>query len=145
VKHRYFAIPNTGVPVVEVAAAGLKMAETLVRLRRSVGLAKSEHINAPFRTPPREAVDQARRTFGFKWMAKRSRHCPKQGCCSPGYARNSCRRMNSCFPAFDSVGSWSPTAPYRRSMLAVLNAVNASTEVLDVWPRERVKQISHRE
>jgi allantoin racemase len=57
VKHRYFAIPNTGVPVVEVAAAGLKMAETLVRLRRSVGLAKSEHINAPFRTPPREAVD----------------------------------------------------------------------------------------
>jgi hypothetical protein len=50
--------------VVEVAACGLKMAETLVALRRSIGLRKSEHPNAPFRTPPAAALDEARRTFG---------------------------------------------------------------------------------
>jgi allantoin racemase len=64
-RHAYLQVPNTGVPVVEVAACGLKMAETLVALRRSIGLRKSEHPNAPFRTPPAAALDEARRTFGF--------------------------------------------------------------------------------
>jgi allantoin racemase len=64
-RHSYLQVPNTGVPVVEVSACGLKMAETLVALRRSIGLRKSEHPNAPFRTPPAAALDEARRTFGF--------------------------------------------------------------------------------
>ncbi|MSQ20431.1 MAG: hypothetical protein EXR39_12945 [Betaproteobacteria bacterium] len=63
-RYRYFAVPNTGVPVVEVAACGLKMAETLVALKRNIGLTKSEHPNAPFRTPPADALQQARTTFG---------------------------------------------------------------------------------
>ena len=40
------------------------MAETLVSLRRSVGLCKSEHPNAPFRTPPAAALEQVRKDFG---------------------------------------------------------------------------------
>ncbi len=64
-RHAYLQIPHTGVPVVEVAACGLKLAETLVALRRSIGLRKSEHPNAPFRTPPAEALDEALRTFGI--------------------------------------------------------------------------------
>jgi allantoin racemase len=62
-RHAYLQVPNTGVPVVEVAACGLKLAETLVALRNSIGLRKSEHPNAPFRTPPAAAIEEARRTF----------------------------------------------------------------------------------
>ena len=62
-RHRYFTIPDTGVPVVEVAACGLKMAETLVTLKRSISLNKSEHPNAPFRTPDAAALAQVRGTF----------------------------------------------------------------------------------
>lgn len=64
-KFGYTTVPGTGVPVVEVASCGLKLAEALVGLRRSVGLAKSEHPNAPFRTPPADAVALACRTFGI--------------------------------------------------------------------------------
>jgi len=63
-RHGYLEIPGTGVPVVEVAACGVRMAETLVALRRNVGLRKSEHVNAPFRTPPAPVLAQARQTFG---------------------------------------------------------------------------------
>jgi allantoin racemase len=65
IKYRFFTIPNTGVPVVDCAACGLKLAEILVSLRRSMGLAKSEHVNAPFRTPPRDIVDRVRNEFGL--------------------------------------------------------------------------------
>jgi hypothetical protein len=58
-------VPNTGVPVVEVSACGLKLAETLAHLQRSVNLRKSEHVNAPFRTPPRAVVDEMRKKFGI--------------------------------------------------------------------------------
>ncbi len=64
-RHRYLEIPGTGVPVVEVAACGLKMAETLVALRRKIGLRKSEHPNAPFRTPAAQALAQAMGDFGI--------------------------------------------------------------------------------
>ncbi len=64
-RHRYYAVPDTGVPVMEVAACGLRMAETLVALWRNIGLKKSEHPNAPFRTPAAEALEQARSTFGI--------------------------------------------------------------------------------
>lgn len=65
VKHNFNSIPNTGVPVIETAACGLKFAQTMVSLKRSNGLAKSQHMHAPFRTPPRETVNQVRRTFGL--------------------------------------------------------------------------------
>jgi len=58
-------VPNTGVPVVEVSACGLKLAQTLAELRRTVSLNKSEHVNAPFRTPPRALVDEMRKKFGI--------------------------------------------------------------------------------
>lgn len=64
-RHRYTTIPGTGVPVVEVAACGLKMAETLISLRRSIGLTKSEHPNAPFRTPDAQSMATARQLFGL--------------------------------------------------------------------------------
>jgi len=65
IKYQFFSIPNTGVPVVDCAACGLKLAEMLVTMRRSIGLTKSEHINAPFRTPPRDVLDRVRRMFGL--------------------------------------------------------------------------------
>jgi allantoin racemase len=64
-KHKFFTVPDTGVPVVEVSACGLKLAETLAHLYRNVNLRKSEHVNAPFRTPPREIVDEMRKKFGI--------------------------------------------------------------------------------
>lgn len=65
VKNQFFNIPNTGVPVVDCAACGLKLAEMLASLRRSVGLTKSEHVNAPFISPPRDLLDRVRREFGL--------------------------------------------------------------------------------
>ncbi len=65
IKHRFFTVPNTGVPVVDCAACGLKLAEMLVCMRRTIGLSKSEHIHAPFRTPPRDVLDRARRDFNL--------------------------------------------------------------------------------
>lgn len=70
-KHGYFSIPGTGVPVVEVSACGLKLLESLVSLGSTAGLRKSEHVNAPFRTPPAQAVQQALADFG---MHRRSDH-----------------------------------------------------------------------
>lgn len=64
-KYKFFTIPNTGVPVVEVSACGLKLAQTMADLQRTISLRKSEHIHAPFRTPAREAVDEARRKFSI--------------------------------------------------------------------------------
>ncbi len=64
-KHRFYTIPNTGVPVVDVTACGLRLAEALVNLKRTVDLKKSEYITAPFRTPPREILDNARKVFGL--------------------------------------------------------------------------------
>jgi allantoin racemase len=64
-KHNFNHIPNTGVPVIEVSACGLKFAETLVRLRRSIGLAKSEHIHSPFRTPPRDVIADVKNRYGL--------------------------------------------------------------------------------
>jgi allantoin racemase len=65
-RHKYFSIPNTGVPVVEVAACGLKIAESLVALRRAVGLAKSEQPGSPFRSPERAEIDGVLKTFGLR-------------------------------------------------------------------------------
>jgi allantoin racemase len=66
IKHQFFTIPNTGVSVVDSAACGLKLAEMLVSLRQSMKLTTSEHVNAPFRTPPRDILDRVRLEFGIK-------------------------------------------------------------------------------
>jgi allantoin racemase len=65
-QHGYFSVPDTGVPVVEVSACGLKMLESLVSLQHTAHLRKSEHVNAPFRTPPADAVQDALVNFGMR-------------------------------------------------------------------------------
>lgn len=65
VKHNFNSIANTGVPVIETTACGLKFAQTLVSLKRSIGLAKSQHIHSPFRTPPRDVVNSVRNSYGI--------------------------------------------------------------------------------
>ncbi|OWT65804.1 hypothetical protein CEY11_03500 [Candidimonas nitroreducens] len=65
VRHGFHTIGNTGVPVIETTACGLKFAQTLVSLKRSIGLKKSEHIHAPFHTPPRDVLNEVRATFGL--------------------------------------------------------------------------------
>ena len=64
-KQKYFQVPGTGVPVVDPTACALKWAEMLAALRKVDGLEKSQHPASPMRTPPREAIDRARRTFGL--------------------------------------------------------------------------------
>lgn len=61
--HGYGEIPGTGVPVVDCSAAGLKLAESLVDLRRSVGLQKSTALY--FRNPPEEVMEKVRRVHGL--------------------------------------------------------------------------------
>jgi len=63
VKHGFHSIPNTGVPVLETTACGLKFAQTLVSLKRSIGLVKSEHIHSRFKTPPQELMNDVRKKF----------------------------------------------------------------------------------
>jgi allantoin racemase len=65
-RHRYFTVPGSGVPVVEVAACGLRMAESLAALKRAVGLAKSEQAGSPFRSPSSAETDSVLRTFGLR-------------------------------------------------------------------------------
>lgn len=65
VKHGFHTVGNTGVPVIETTACGLKFAQTLVSLKRSMNLAKSQHVNAPFRTPPQDVLNAVRNQFGL--------------------------------------------------------------------------------
>lgn len=62
-RNNFWTVPGTGVPIVECAASGLKMAELLVGLGRGLGLTTSQHPRSPFRTPPREALERVRRDF----------------------------------------------------------------------------------
>lgn len=48
----YTEVANTGVPVVTPLPAMIKLAESLVDLRRTVGLAKSEAVVSPYRSTP---------------------------------------------------------------------------------------------
>lgn len=64
-RHQFFSVPNTGVPLVEVSACGLKSLESMIELERRVGLRKSEHIHSPFRTPTDGLVSKALTTFGY--------------------------------------------------------------------------------
>lgn len=53
----YNEVAGTGVPVVTALPAMIKLAESLVDLRRSIGLVKSEAVNSPYRSTPDEVVD----------------------------------------------------------------------------------------
>ena len=64
-KEKFVKIPNTSVPVVDSTACGLKFAELLGNLRRTTGLEKSQHETSPYRTPPKEIIDQVRKKFNF--------------------------------------------------------------------------------
>jgi allantoin racemase len=61
--HGYNEISGTGVPVLDCSAAGLKMAETLAGLHKSIGLNKSSALF--FRRPPADVVERIRRAHGF--------------------------------------------------------------------------------
>lgn len=62
-KARFVQVPNTGVPVVDSTAAGLRFAELLAGLRRTTGLEKSQGEHSPYKTPPQDVMDRARRAF----------------------------------------------------------------------------------
>lgn len=61
--HGYNEIPGTGVPVVDCSAAGLKLAETLVDLKKSIGLRKSTSLY--FRQPPGDTLAEVRSVHGL--------------------------------------------------------------------------------
>lgn len=55
-KAGYNEVAGTGVPVVTPLPAMIKLAEALVDLRRSVGIAKSEAVVSPYRSTPEEVL-----------------------------------------------------------------------------------------
>jgi allantoin racemase len=55
----------SGVPILETTVCGLKFAEMMVTLRRTIGLGKGQSSTSWFRTPPRALVDQVRRDYGI--------------------------------------------------------------------------------
>ncbi|NMC13037.1 MAG: hydantoin racemase [Chloroflexi bacterium] len=61
--HGYNEIPGTGVPVLDCSAAGLKMAEALIDLRRSIGLRKSTALF--YKNPPAEVIERIRKVHGL--------------------------------------------------------------------------------
>ena len=62
----YNEVTGTGVPVVTPLPAMIKLAESLVDLRRSVGIAKSEAVVSPYRSTPDEVLkDLAVRGIGM--------------------------------------------------------------------------------
>jgi allantoin racemase len=62
----YHEVTGTGVPVVAPLPAMVKMAESMVDLRRSVGYSKTEAVISPYRsTPERTLQDMADRRIGL--------------------------------------------------------------------------------
>ncbi|QYY33955.1 hypothetical protein K2O51_34745 (plasmid) [Cupriavidus pinatubonensis] len=54
----YREVRDTGVPVVRGPAAMVKLAESTVDLRRSLGLTKSEAVTGAYRTTPAHALEE---------------------------------------------------------------------------------------
>lgn len=52
----YNEVANTGVPVITPLPAMVKLAESMVDLRRSIGLTKSEAVVSPYRSTPDEVL-----------------------------------------------------------------------------------------
>lgn len=62
----YNEVANTGVPVITPLPAMIKLAESLVDLRRSVGITKSEAVVSPYRSTPNEVLqDLSARGIGM--------------------------------------------------------------------------------
>lgn len=61
--HGYHEIPGTGVPVLDCSAAGLKMAEALGDLAKTIGLTKSKALY--FRRPDAQIMERVRRAHGL--------------------------------------------------------------------------------
>lgn len=62
----YNEVAGTGVPVVTPLPAMIKLAESMVDLRRSVGLTKSEAVVSPYRSTPDDVLqDLAERGIGM--------------------------------------------------------------------------------
>jgi allantoin racemase len=62
----YNAVANTGVPVVTPLPAMIKQAESLVDLRRSLGIGKSEAMLSPYRSTPDDVLeDMAKHGIGL--------------------------------------------------------------------------------
>lgn len=67
----YNEVSGTGVPVVTALAAQIKFAETLIDLKRSIGLTKSEALVGPYRTTPPEILeDMAAHGIGMPQVRK---------------------------------------------------------------------------
>jgi len=62
--HGYHEVPGTGVPVVDCSAAGLKMAESLADLRRTIGLKKSTALY--YRQVESEVLARVRQVHGLE-------------------------------------------------------------------------------
>jgi allantoin racemase len=61
----YTHVANTGVPIVDGAAAAFKMAETLADLRKSVGTTRTTAQSSQYQGFPREFLGRVFRDFGF--------------------------------------------------------------------------------
>jgi allantoin racemase len=61
----YTHVANTGVPIVDGAAAAFKMAETLADLRKSVGTTRTIAQSSQYQGFPREFLGRVFRDFGF--------------------------------------------------------------------------------
>ncbi|MBI4267065.1 MAG: hypothetical protein HY668_01690 [Chloroflexi bacterium] len=61
----YNEVRGTGVPVVPAVAAMVKMAEVMVDLQKSFGLAKTEAEVGPYQTTPPEVLAKIQKDFGF--------------------------------------------------------------------------------
>jgi allantoin racemase len=61
---KFETIADTGVPVIDVGAAAIKVAETMISLRRVAGLRPSQSVTSPFRSASKEVTDEARRNLG---------------------------------------------------------------------------------
>jgi allantoin racemase len=57
---KFHTIADTGVPVIDVGGAAIKVAEAMVSMRRVVGLAPSQSVISPFRHDPPELGEAAR-------------------------------------------------------------------------------------
>jgi allantoin racemase len=67
----YTEVTGTGVPVVTALPAMIKLAESLVDLRRSVGLSKSEAVLGAYRSTPAHVLqDLSARGMGMPQVRK---------------------------------------------------------------------------
>lgn len=62
----YREVAQTKVPVVDCGAAGIVAAESMARLRKTIGLSPSRHQTSPYSRPPAKKLAAIRKRFGFE-------------------------------------------------------------------------------